>query len=164
MRRFPLDVDNSILCDTVYRNNVVTGEVATVNNNGTYDVYISGCDSAYPNIPTTLRTPHFAIGDAVEILVEYGNKEMPIIIGKSKKIAQEFTEIGVTYTGGTSVLTLDAYSITLTTAYLEGKILIKEMENCTRRGFQYGLTAAYGSDTHEDGSYGEGYFSKQISG
>jgi len=162
MRRFPQDVDNSILYDTTYRNNVVTGEVAVDNGNNTYDVYIAGSDVAYPDIPTTLREPSFAVGEAVEILVEYGNKEMPIIIGRSKKVAQEFTEIEVSYSGGTSVTTLDAYSITGTTAYFEGRISIEEMENCTKQGFYYGTTTAYGSDTHTDGSYGDGTYNQQV--
>lgn len=163
MRRFPMNISNSILGNIKYRNNVVTGEVAVDNGNNTYDVYIAGSDVAYPNIPTTLREPSFAVGEAVEMLVEYGNKEMPIIIGRSKKIAQEFTEIEVSYSGGTSVTTLDAYTI-IGTTYFEGRISIEEMENCTKQGFYYGTTTGYGSDAYTTGSFAEGSYNKQATG
>jgi len=164
MRRIANIIRNRTIGIIKYRNNVVTGEVAVDNGNNTYDVYIAGSDVAYPDIPTTLREPSFAVGEAVEILVEYGNKEMPIIIGRSKKVAQEFTEIEVSYSGGTSVTTLDAYSITGTTAYFEGRISIEEMENCTKQGFYYGTTTGYGSDAYTTGSFAEGSYNKQVTG
>jgi len=161
MRKLPLDINDSILGDTKYRNNVVTGEVATVNSNGTYDIYISGCDVAYPSIPTTLRNPDFSVGDAVEILIEYGNKELPIIIGLSKKIVQDITQIDM----NVLVTTLDAYSITDATAYFKLRIDdIEGYENCTRYGFHYGTSTGYGSDVYEDGSFAVGYYNKQATG
>lgn len=48
MQRIADSIRNRTIGTIKYRNNVVTGEVATVNSNGTYDVYISGCDAAYP--------------------------------------------------------------------------------------------------------------------
>jgi len=144
-----------------YRNNVVTGEIATVNGNNTYDVYISGSDVAYPNIPTTVKEPDFEVGEAVEILIEYGNKEMPIIIGHAKKVAQEFVEDEI----NVLVTTLDAYSITETSAYLEGRIEeIEGYENVTRRGFYYGTSTGYGSDVYSTGSFAAGSYNKQITG
>jgi len=136
-------------------------EVATVNSNGTYDIYISGCDVAYPSIPTTLRNPDFSVGDAVEILIEYGNKELPIIIGLSKKIVQDITQIDM----NVLVTTLDAYSITDATAYFKLRIDdIEGYENCTRYGFHYGTSTGYGSDVYEDGSFAVGYYNKQATG
>jgi len=160
-----MDIGGSILGNIKYRNNVVTGEIATDNGNNTYDVYIASSDSAYPNIHTTLREPDFAVGEAVEILVEYGNKEMPIIIGRSKKITQEFTKIEVSYSGGTLVLTLGAYSITNNSAYLEGRISIEEMENCTERGFHYGTSTDYElPDVSSTGSFAAGCYNEQVTG
>ncbi len=64
-----------------------------------------------------------------------------------------------------SITTLNAYSVTLESAYLAGRIaLIGEIGNCTRRGFKYGKTTGYGSDVHEDGSYGDGDYALQITG
>ena len=94
---------------------------------------------------------------------------MPRIWGHAKKIAQNPVEVEVDHSGGggnpiTMVTTLDAYSINSATAYLEGRIALSGgADNCTRRGFKYGLTIAYGSDVHEDGDYGEGAFALQIS-
>jgi len=92
IHRLPSEILDNTIGNIKYRNNVVTGEIATVNGNNTYDVYISGSDVAYPNIPTTVKEPDFEVGEAVEILIEYGNKEMPIIIGHAKKVTQEFVE------------------------------------------------------------------------
>ena len=78
-----------------YRNNVVTGEIAVDNGNHTYDVYMSSSTDAYPGVPTIMRESDFAVGDAVEILMEYGNREMPIIIGYAKKVVQEIEVINV---------------------------------------------------------------------
>jgi len=156
---------NILETDTInnikYRNNVVTGEIATVNGNNTYDVYISGSDVAYPNIPTTVKEPDFEVGEAVEILIEYGNKEMPIIIGHAKKVTQDFVEDEI----NVLVTTLDAYSITKTSAYLEGRIEeIEGYENVIRRGFYYGTSTGYGNDTYSTGSFAAGSYNKQITG
>jgi len=161
MQRIANIIRDRMIGTIKYKNNIVTGEVATVNNNGTYDVYISGCDIAYPNIPTTLTEPDFAVGDAVEILVEYGNKEMPIIIGLSKKIVQDITQVGM----NVIVTTLDAYSVTTTGAHLELKIEeIEGYENCTKYGFYYGTTITYGRDTYSTGSWVAGYYNKEVTG
>jgi len=156
---------NILETDTInnikYRNNVVTGEIATVNGNNTYDVYISGSDVAYPNIPTTVKEPDFEVGEAVEILIEYGNKEMPIIIGHAKKVAQEFVEDEI----NVLVTTLDAYSITEDSAYLEARVEeIEGYENVIKRGFYYGTSTGYGNDIYSTGSFAAGSYNKQITG
>jgi hypothetical protein len=63
-----------------------------------------------------------------------------------------------------TVTTQAASSVTTNTAILRGTITSTGGANCTRRGFQYGLTTGYGSDTHTDGSYGTGAFSLPLSG
>jgi len=161
IHRLPSEILDNTIGNIKYRNNVVTGEVATVNGNNTYDVYISGSDTAYPNVPTTLKEPDFEVGEAVEILIEYGNKEMPIIIGHAKKVAQEFVEDEI----NVLVTTLDAYSITTTTAYLEGRVEeIEGYENVIRRGFYYGTSTDYGNDIYSTGSFAPGSYNKQITG
>jgi len=159
MRRFPMNISDSILGNIKYRNNVVTGEIAVDNGNNTYDVYIAGSDSAYPNIPTTLKEPSFAVGEAVEILIEYGSKEMPMIIGRSKKIVQEIVDVDM----NVIVTTLDAYSINTISAYLELRIEeIEGYENCTKYGFYYGTTTAYGLDKYSTGSFAAGSYNEQV--
>jgi len=75
---------NSIIKDSIgniiYRGNVVTGTVATDNGDGSYDVFISESDRAYPKIFTLSRNPDLAIGDKVRILYKNGCKELPIIL------------------------------------------------------------------------------------
>jgi len=160
MHKFAGDINRNLLGNIKYRNNVVTGVVAVDNGNYTYDVYLSGSTNAYPNIPTTMREPDFMVGDAVEILIEYGNKEMPIIIGLAKKVVQEIQMIDI----NTLVTTLDAYDIT-TSAYLEGRIEeIDGYENCLLRGFHYGLTTGYGTDIYSTGSFAAGSYSLQTTG
>jgi len=159
MRKLSAGIDNSILGNIKYRNNVVTGEIAVDNGNNTYDVYIAGSDVAYPNVPTIIKNPVFEIGDAVEILIEYGHKEMPVIIGYSKKIVQEFVDVDM----NVIVTTLDAYSITNSSAYLELRIEeIEGYENCTRYGFYYGTTTAYGLDKYSTGSFAAGSYNEQV--
>ena len=153
-----------------YRESITTGEVTVDNGDGTYAVKIAQAGIAIPNIPTAHYGDTFTVGEIAIITYEYGNKEMPRIWGHAKKIAQNPVEVVVDYSnsGGdpiTTVTTLDAYSITGATAYLEGRIVLSGgAGNCTRRGFKYGLTTAYGSDIHEDGDYGEGAFALQVSG
>jgi hypothetical protein len=161
MRDFPYDILDSTINNIKYRNNVVTGVVAVDNGNKTYDCYISGADVAYPNIPTTLPEPDFAVDDPVEILIEYGNKEMPIIIGHAQKIVQEFVEDKINML----VTTLDAYTITANSGYLEGRIEdIEGYENVVRRGFYYGTSTGYGLDVYSTGSFEAGSFNEQATG
>lgn len=161
MRKLSAGIDDSILGNIKYRNNVVTGEVTVDNGNNTYDCYIAGSDVAYPKIPTIFKNPAFEVGDAVEILIEYGHKELPVIIGYSKKIVQEFVDVDM----NVLVTTLDAYSITETTAYLEGRVEdIEGYENVIRRGFYYGISTSYGSDTYTTGSFAAGSYNKQVTG
>ena len=75
---------NSIIKDSirniVFRGNVVTGTVAVDNGDGSYDVFISESDRAYPKIFTLSANPDLAVGDKVRILYMNGCKELPIIL------------------------------------------------------------------------------------
>ena len=64
----------------IYRGNVVTGTVAVDNGDGSYDVFISESDRAYPKIFTLSANPNLAVGDKVRILYENGCRELPIIL------------------------------------------------------------------------------------
>jgi len=79
-----LKLINSIIKDSIgnimFRGNVVTGIVATDNGDGSYDVFISESDRAYPKIFTLSRNPDLAVGDKVRILYKNGCKELPIIL------------------------------------------------------------------------------------
>jgi hypothetical protein len=63
-----------------------------------------------------------------------------------------------------SITTGSASLIGASTATLGGNITDLGGENNTIRGFQYGLTNSYGSDVHEDGSYGTGAYTLGITG
>jgi len=82
---------NSIIKDSIsnimFRGNVVTGIVATDNGDGSYDVFISESDRAYPKIFTLSRNPDLAVGDKVRILYKNGCKELPIILPPVKPTA-----------------------------------------------------------------------------
>lgn len=82
---------NSIIKDSIgnimFRGNVVTGIVATDNGDGSYDVFISESDRAYPKIFTLSRNPDLAVGDKVRILYKNGCKELPIILPPVKATA-----------------------------------------------------------------------------
>lgn len=75
---------NSIIKDSIgniiYRGNIVTGIVAVDNGDGSYDVFISESDRAYPKIFTLSANPDLAVGDKVRILYKNGCKELPIIL------------------------------------------------------------------------------------
>ena len=75
---------NSIIKDSIgniiYRGNVVTGTVAVDNGDGSYDVFISESDRAYPKIFTLSANPDLAVEDKVRILYQNGCKELPIIL------------------------------------------------------------------------------------
>jgi len=64
----------------IFRGNVVTGTVAVVRGDGSYDVFISESDKAYPKIFTLSKNPDLAVGDKVRILYKNGCKELPIIL------------------------------------------------------------------------------------
>lgn len=64
-----------------------------------------------------------------------------------------------------TVTTQAASSVTSTTATLNGTIVNAGGENCTIRGFKYGITSgALDLDVHEDGSFAAGAFSLPITG
>ena len=81
---------NSIIKDSIgniiYRGNVVTGTVAVDNGDGSYDVFISESDRAYPKIFTLSANPNLAVGDKVRILYKNGCKELPIILPPSTSL------------------------------------------------------------------------------
>ena len=81
---FMLKPVSAIIKDSIsnimYRGNVVTGTVAVVNGDGSYDVFISESDRAYPKIFTLSANPNLAVGDKVRILYKGGCKELPIIL------------------------------------------------------------------------------------
>jgi len=159
---FSGDIEKNIVRHIKYRGTVRTGEVVADNGDGTYDVKIALSDEIYPNVETIHYEMKFEIGEIAVLAFEYGSKELPKIIGHSKKIAQVPVEIEVDYSGTARVETLSAYSVTSSTAYLEARISLGGAGNCTRRGFEYGTTTAYGNDTHTDGSYGAGSYAIQI--
>lgn len=75
---------NAIIKDSIgniiHRGNVVTGIVEIDNGDGSYDVFISESDRAYPKIFTLSADPNLAAGDKVRILYKDGCKELPIIL------------------------------------------------------------------------------------
>lgn len=155
-------IEKNMLGHIKYRDAIRNGEVVADNEDGTYDVKIALSDKIYPSIETLTYEMKFAVGEIAVLSFEYGNKEIPKIMGHGKKIAQDPVDIIVDNSGTARVVTLDAYSLTSTTAYLEGRISLGGAGNCTTRGFQYGTTTAYGLDTHTDGSYGNGSYAIQI--
>ncbi len=161
---FSGDIEKNIIRHIKYRGTIRTGEIIVDNGDGTYDVKIALSDVVYPSIETIHYEMVFGVGEVAVLAFEYGSKESPKIIGHGKKIAQTPVEVEVDYSGTARVETLDAYSIVVTSAYLEGRIYLGGAGNCTSRGFQYGPTTSYGSDTHTDGSYGSGSYAIQITG
>ncbi len=161
---FSGDIEKNIIRHIKYRGTIRTGEIIVDNGDGTYDVKIALSDVVYPSIETIHYEMVFAVGEVAVLAFEYGSKESPKIIGHGKKIAQTPVEVEVDYSGTARVETLDAYSIVVTSAYLEGRIYLGGAGNCTRRGFQYGTTTSYGLDTHTDGSYGDGSYAMQVTG
>lgn len=161
---FSEDIEKNILRHIKYRGTVRTGEIIADNGDGTYDVKIALSDETYPDVETIHYEMKFEVGEIAVLAFEYGSKELPKIIGHSKKIAQVPVEVDVDYSGTARVETLDAYSMTSTTAYLEARISLGGAGNCTKRGFHYGTTTAYGTDTYDEGSYGSGSYNKQVTG
>ena len=71
-----------------YRNTVITGEVTIAHINNTYDVKLSGEDTAYVNIPTIFTNPDFEVGESVGVQCNYGDRGSLIIIGRDRKKIQ----------------------------------------------------------------------------
>jgi hypothetical protein len=84
-----------------YRNTVMTGEITAVNTDGTYNVKIAQAGSAYPDVETLDYNANFSVGEIVDIAFEYGNRELPKIMGTAKKIAQEPSVVETDYSSGT---------------------------------------------------------------
>jgi len=161
---FSDSIGKNIIRHIKYRGTIRTAEVIADNDDGTYDVKIALSDETYPNVETIHYDMVFNVGEIAVLAFEYGSKELPKIIGHGKKVAQDPVEVEVDYSGIARVETLNAYTITATTAYLEGRISLGGAGNCKTRGFEYGITTAYGNDTHTDGSYGDGSYAIQITG
>jgi len=159
---FSDSIGKNIIRHIKYRGTIRTAEVIADNGDGTYDVKIALSDETYPNVETIHYDMVFNVGEIAVLVFEYGSKELPKIIGHGKKVAQDPVEVEVNYSGIARVETLNAYAITATTAYLEGRISLGGAGDCKTRGFEYGLTTAYGNDTHTDGNYGDGSYALQI--
>lgn len=162
---FSGDIEKNIIRHIKYRGTVRTGEVVADNGDGTYDVKIALSDETYPNVETIHYDMKFEVGEIAVLAFEYGSKELPKIIGHSKKIAQVPVEVEVDYSGTARVDTLDAYGITETTAYLENRIYLGGAGNCTKYGFYYGTSTGYGDGpAYTTGSFGSGSYNKQVTG
>ena len=85
---FGLMTNQRIVGHVKYRNTVITGEVTIAHINGTYDVKLSGEDTAYINIPTIFTNPDFEIGECVGIQCNYGDRGNLVIIGRDRKKIQ----------------------------------------------------------------------------
>jgi len=136
---------NSIIKDSIgnimFRGNVVTGIVATDNDDGSYDVFISESDRAYPKIFTLSRNPDLAVGDKVRILYKNGCKELPIILPPVKATvpvpAVSPLIVTMIYTGGNEyikVYSLDGslintYNVTSESIYWETDCLAVDSQN-----------------------------------
>jgi len=73
--------------------------------------------------------------------------------------------IMVFYRVGDPLLSIDpASDVTATSSVLNGVIDDVQVNQITTRGFQYGLTTAYGATTTEDGTFDAGAYSASISG
>jgi len=85
---------NAIIKDSlgniIHRGSVVTGIIATDNGDGSYDVFISESDKAYPKVRTLSQTPDLAVDDKVRILYKDGCRELPIILPPVKPIGRIF--------------------------------------------------------------------------
>ena len=79
---------------------MVTGIVAVVRGNGSYDVFISESDVAYPKIFTLSANPDLAIGDKVRILYKNGCKELPIILPPTTAVGISLFESQLVYQEG----------------------------------------------------------------
>jgi len=103
---------NSIIKDSIgnimFRGNVVTGIIATDKGDGSYDVFISESDRAYPKIFTLSRNPNLAVGDKVRILYKNGCKELPIILPPVKASAVDYIFV-IYQTGGNYYLNRYTY-------------------------------------------------------
>ena len=111
---------NAIIRDNIgniiHRGFVVTGEVAVDNEDGSYDVYISGEAKAYPKIFTLARNPDLAVGDKVRILYKNGCKELPIILPPvAPSVVYRSLIFSASYTGD--------YNYTITIMDTDGNIL-----------------------------------------
>lgn len=73
-------------------------------------------------------------------------------------------EKSFTTAGTPDVTTSAASSMLETSAILNGNITNVWGDNVTTRGFQYGLTGAWGTDWHEDGSWGAGAYPSAVIG
>jgi len=160
---FSGDIEKNIIRHIKYRGTVRTGEVIADNGDGTYDVKIALSDETYPDVETIHYDMKFEVGEIAVLAFEYGSKELPKIIGHSKKIAQVPVEVEVGYSGTARVETLDAYSILAASAYLEGRIHLGGAGDCTERGFYYGTSTGYGDGpVYTTGSFGSGSYNKQV--
>jgi len=78
---------------------------------GSYDVFISESDRAYPKIFTLSRNPDLAVGDKVRILYKNGCKELPIILPPVAVTAPTTGDIFVTFeTGNPEVSTIKSFT------------------------------------------------------
>ena len=109
---------NSIIKDSIgniiYRGNVVTGTVAVDNGDGSYDVFISESDRAYPKIFTLSANPNLAVGDKVRILYKNGCKELPIILPPSTSLPEGCYMIAGVYQYDGRLYTSSDYGVSWT--------------------------------------------------
>ncbi|MBA7557167.1 hypothetical protein ES705_49905 [subsurface metagenome] len=75
------------------------GVITADNGDGTYAVKIAQADKAYPYVETAFPDMVFGVSEVVLVTFEYGNKEMPRILGYAKRIAQHPIDDETDYSG-----------------------------------------------------------------
>ncbi|MES3030914.1 MAG: hypothetical protein V4697_00705 [Patescibacteria group bacterium] len=116
------------------------------------------------NASTTYSTPTIVSGGVSKIILDslkmyiYGTFTSINGLTKYQKFAMFSAIVAPTIT------TSSATSLTTTSALLNGSMTDDGYASTTVRGFQYGLTTAYGATTTESGTFGVGSFSSTTSG
>lgn len=100
-------LNKNVVDQIQYRGTMVTGEITEDNGDGTYDVKIAQSDKAYPNVETAFPNTVFSVGDIVLVTFEYGNREMPRILGYTKRVAQHPVDVEVDYSDPTFLFGID---------------------------------------------------------
>ena len=143
---------------------------ATVNQTYTYNVDATDPDGDTLTYSLTTKPTGMTINSTTGLInwtpTSTGNYDVTVRVSDESLFdTQSFT---ITVEDGEvtplTVVTNNASNIGDTTATANGNITATGGENCTVRGFQYGLSKTPTWDVHSSGSFGTGSFSMELSG
>lgn len=164
---YPPTVTTAAVSDITYNSGKCNGEITATGGENATERGFEYKQGAAGTIIKTYDTGSFGTGTFNKVITGLSPNTLYYVRAYAKNVAGIGYGDWVTFTTAKTtptVITNEATEVDKDKFKANGNITATGGENCTVRGFQYGLTPIATWDTHDEGSYEAGAFNKVITG